>query len=795
MSLAGSPPARRGARVAVAATVLVAALAGCAPAHRPPAAPPPPPARPKPGYEALRDELATPDAHALAGRRIAIDPGHGGFFRGAIGVNGLTEAEVNLGVALDLRGLLEARGAQVLMTRTDDRDFLTPTDSTLRSDLAARVKLANDWHPDLFLSIHHNADAGGAHDVNEIQTYYKLGDEGPSLDAATSVHRYLVRNLGIEQHRILPGNYFVLRNCEAPAILTESSYITDPDVEARLALASKQRLEAEALFLGLARYFARGAPSIVAFAADTVEGSAWRRGAGPTLEARVEGAFDLATLRVDGVARTPARAGSTLAWTPAAPLANGPHEATLRVRLGGHGASRLARCTFTVRRDAARLAVDAVPDTIGRDGGLLGVRVRALDAWGLPIAGPARVRLGAAARVDAPADTVIELAHGEGWGYLRIAPAARHRRGTAASVAARWAGDEAGGAPPGRTAPARAVAEAPFAAPGRPASRTAFLTVTPGDSALTSPPFPPDAGAPWVNHDGFAVFPPDSSGAPIVRTLPGYRPDRTAEGLAVRWIPIAGGALHGRRIVLDPDGGGDDPAGTGPSGTRAASLNLESARILAGMLRAAGAQVLLTREGDLALSDVERVQESEAFGADRFLRIGHRAEPPRIGRFFSSAASQAWAQRTAAALARLGLPAPEPADDAQYPLQQTSCPALYVSTRRVDLQADEDALLAPGALRAEAYALYLGLAREWAGEASWPLDSARVVDAAGAPVAGAIVRLDGALVLETDATGWIRFARTEPGPILARVEDPRVRARALLVESSPGSILTGPGRP
>src|SRR5262249_54311841 len=164
------------------------------------------------------------------------------------------------------------------------------------------------------------------------------------------------------------------------------------------------------------------------------------------------------------------------------------------------------------------------------------------------------------------------------------------------------------------------------------------------------------------------------------------------------------------RVVIDPDGGGDDAAGTGPSGTRAASLNLEVARALAGFLRAAGAEALMTREGDRALSDVERVEISEAFHADRYLRIGHRAEAPLIGSYSSSAPGRAWAERPAASLAALGLPAPAPAEDAQYPLQQTSCPALYVSPARVDVAVSESGMLAPGAMRSEAYALFIALA-------------------------------------------------------------------------------------
>jgi hypothetical protein len=219
-------------------------------------------------------------------------------------------------------------------------------------------------------------------------------------------------------------------------------------------------------------------------------------------------------------------------------------------------------------------------------------------------------------------------------------------------------------------------------------------------------------------------------------------------------------------------------------------VNLEVARALSGMLAAAGARVLLTRDGDFALSEVERVEKSERFLAERYLRIGHRAEPPMIGHYFASAAGKAWAARTSQALAGLALPAPAPAEDAQYPLQQTSCPALYAAPARVDDQAAERRLHAAGTVRAEAYALFLGLAREWAPDADWPMDSIEVRDATGRAMAGASVTLGGALVLESDALGRIRFARTEPGPIEIVVRDPRGSARAILLDSDRGIVLT-----
>ncbi|HEY2954503.1 MAG TPA: N-acetylmuramoyl-L-alanine amidase [Candidatus Eisenbacteria bacterium] len=742
------------------------------------------------------DDLASVDSSVIAGKRIALDPGHGGWFRGALGVNGLTEAEVNLGVALFLRGLLESRGAQVLMTRTDDRDFRSPTDSTLRGDLTERMRLANGFRPDLFLSIHHNADARGAHDVNETQTYYKLGDQGPSLDAAEDVHRSLVRNLGIATQRLLPGNFFVLRNSDAPALLTEASYITNPDVEARLALAAKERLEAEALFIGLGRFFARRAPQVESFIAARERGgpadTLFEEIPAPVLTARIAGAFDEFRLALDGETRAGVRRGTELEWT-VDPLPAGRHEARLDVRLAGEGAARTQRLAFEIRRRPARLEARTLPAARLGAGWTVPVRIALLDAYGLPVRDSLAVRLSAGRGAGiAPAETTLAAADGAAWGYLRCPP-----RLTLAAAGARvrvslpGAARQVRGA---RAAPEAVIDMGEALQAERYGAWSGTVLAMPDSVPLVNAPGTrePEPRVGWINRDGFAVVARGADGRITVPPLAGYRAWGADTLLPPRFVAIAGGALHGHRIVIDPDGGGDDPGGVGPSGTRAANVNLEVARALAGMLSAAGAEVTLTRDGDFALSDVERVEKSERFLAERFLRIGHRAEPPMMGYYFSSAAGKAWAARAAEALARLGLPPSVPAEDAQYPLQQTSCPALFASPARVDVADEERRLLAPGTIRAEASALFLALAREWAPDASFPADSLEVRDAAGRPVAGAPVTLGGALVLASDALGRVRFARTEPGPIEVVVADPRARIRALLLDSDHGSVLTEP---
>ena len=128
--------------------------------------------------------------------------------------------------------------------------------------------------------------------------------------------------------------------------------------------------------------------------------------------------------------------------------------------------------------------------------------------------------------------------------------------------------------------------------------------------------------------------------------LPGYRawPADSALPAPLR-RPRAAARCTGGASCSTPRAAASDAAGQGPGGTRGATLNLECARILAGFLAAAGAEVRLTREGDLALSDVERVQTAEAFRAERYLRIAH-AGPPRLGAYPTSAAGRAWAART-----------------------------------------------------------------------------------------------------------------------------------------------------
>lgn len=166
---------------------------------------------------------ATTLSQPLAGVSIVLDPGHGGSDPGAVGKNGLKESVTNLRVARYLAKLLESDGADVVLTRTADT-FLS---------LPARVEIAEKEHPDLFVSIHHNAslrpDA-----PNKGEIYFNALDRGVPLTVGSRMRERLQESSIGTGTTVIPGGFYVLRENEIPAVLTEAAYISVPEIEKKL---------------------------------------------------------------------------------------------------------------------------------------------------------------------------------------------------------------------------------------------------------------------------------------------------------------------------------------------------------------------------------------------------------------------------------------------------------------------------------------------------------------------------------------------------------------------------------
>lgn len=219
---------------------------------------------------------------------VVIDAGHGSMDRGVVGVTGLQEKDVSLGVARAVRDALVASGKfRVAMTRDDDR-YLS---------LGERSELANRLKADLFISIHCDVSASpdtsgaaaytnssvatdkdGARMARRENNANSLGSRKPSDDVAdiTSLLMDLtdgkalnasaafVRVLGNEAkgripvqakfHRMAPLN--VLQTPESPAVLFDAGFLSNTDDSGFLSSKEGRARVAQSLSRAVVSYFA-----------------------------------------------------------------------------------------------------------------------------------------------------------------------------------------------------------------------------------------------------------------------------------------------------------------------------------------------------------------------------------------------------------------------------------------------------------------------------------------------------------------------------------------------------------
>jgi N-acetylmuramoyl-L-alanine amidase len=191
----------------------------------------------------VRRAPAVDPARPLTGRVIAVDPGHPPI--GATGPTGLYEGDAVLDVAQQLRAMLEARGAFVVMTRTSRGPV----------PLGDRPITARRANAEAFVSIHLNAYPDGVNPYrarNGINTYFFFDQAEP---LARAVQRGLVRQIGLPDMGINYDNLAVARQSWMPAILCEGAFVIVPEQEAALRDERFQKRYAAGIVEGLEEYF------------------------------------------------------------------------------------------------------------------------------------------------------------------------------------------------------------------------------------------------------------------------------------------------------------------------------------------------------------------------------------------------------------------------------------------------------------------------------------------------------------------------------------------------------------
>lgn len=151
---------------------------------------------------------------------IVIDAGHGGKDAGAIGIGGLKEKDVNLGVALKLGKMIEEdmKDVKVVYTRKNDT-FV---------ELYKRGKIANEEGGKLFVSIHCNSTPKKPSDASGFEVYLlRPGRTSEAISIAERENSVIQYEENPERYEKLTDENFILVTMAHSAYMKYSEKFSD----------------------------------------------------------------------------------------------------------------------------------------------------------------------------------------------------------------------------------------------------------------------------------------------------------------------------------------------------------------------------------------------------------------------------------------------------------------------------------------------------------------------------------------------------------------------------------------
>lgn len=184
--------------------------------------------------------------------------GHGTPDEGASSDEGITEASINLKIALKVQKLLEEAGSTVILTRSDENGIYEEGSNTLRemkvSDIKNRVKIGNESSADIFVSIH----------LNKItqqkywgwQTFFKNNNED-SKKLAKSLQDGLNETIQRENKRVplKIEKIYIIDNVQIPTSIVECGFLSNQEEEKLLQTDEYQDKLAWGIYVGIINYF------------------------------------------------------------------------------------------------------------------------------------------------------------------------------------------------------------------------------------------------------------------------------------------------------------------------------------------------------------------------------------------------------------------------------------------------------------------------------------------------------------------------------------------------------------
>ena len=177
---------------------------------------------------------------------------------GAESSNGVTEAEINLKIALKIQQLLEQSGCTVILTRSDENEIYDAGSDTIRekkvSDMKNRVKIGNESSADIFVSIHLNKISQSQYDG--WQTFYKTNSEESkklAVDIQNNLNEAMQKNNSRTPAQL--NTIYLMKYVEIPITIVECGFLSNPEEEKILQTDEYQDKLAWGIYNGINDYF------------------------------------------------------------------------------------------------------------------------------------------------------------------------------------------------------------------------------------------------------------------------------------------------------------------------------------------------------------------------------------------------------------------------------------------------------------------------------------------------------------------------------------------------------------
>ena len=185
----------------------------------------------------------------LRGKRIVIDPGHGGDDLGVV-AGGLREADIAWDLARRLEGRMQATGMEALISRGPNH---SPTDFE-------RAKFANDAGADVFLSLH--SDGNPSPRAQGVASFHFGTGNGATSTVgellAGFIQREVAARTGLRDCRTHYKTWEIFTRTRCPAVRVEIGYLTNPDDARKLGDPAFRDIVAEGILIAVKRLYLLG---------------------------------------------------------------------------------------------------------------------------------------------------------------------------------------------------------------------------------------------------------------------------------------------------------------------------------------------------------------------------------------------------------------------------------------------------------------------------------------------------------------------------------------------------------